>query len=996
MKIKDLIKEELRRRAEGDTISGEELVELVEKRIERKIETKLEKLPQRIYHEFIVPLKDKDIRVAVEKKYNGFRAMIHRKGDTVKIFSDQNKDITFPFPTIVEQAKKLTPKDFILDCELVPYVDGKPMGRDYTARYIGAVKSKKEIDDSNVRFFAFDILYLDKPLISLQWYERKKILDTLSWTKNIKEAKSYVVNNRFDLKRIVEKLSELEGSEGAIIKRFDGVYSPGKESDAWIKYRVEIPLELVVLGELPVKGSEDTVRYQLGIYLRQEETKRIDPKYLTKLNNRYVLQLGNSFNTNIEANRGDILLVSVEEIWRHKKGNKYHYSLHKPRVRKRLDKESSSSLNYLEEKVVSRGYEIIESEFEFRKEKNDEGREIEIADFPKRLQNNFKELKNEWMPYVIHWHYRGHRISRKEREKENIDDKYIYKLDSLHADARHLTRRGYLEGFTILSPTSTDLNVPDNLVKGESARKGRIRVVLKLIEPCLHPDTFVITDSGFKKAKNVTKEDKILNRYGHFEEITHITTGETNEFYEIKARGGIPLKVTSEHPFLIASFGEPLNQANMSHSERSLLSYNYKLIWKKAYELKQGDILLFPKINLATAVNNYPGYEKGRIIGKFIADGNLWNKNGITLAFDPHKKGIIDEWSELLDKYKNHKVCKVASRTCTLLNITNVGIRKIAEQCYDSSKIKCIPKQFIKIKSQFTDGLIDGLVEGDGYIDGKTKHLINTSPLVVGALSLMLLGRDIQPILRYRDNTTAPIGDQLVRNRKKIFEIQWMDNRINNSWFDLGDYYGLKLCSIKKVKESSEYYNIVTKDTHTICLPFAITHNSSWLRVKGIADIGEPGSTPTAPGVFVIVSKGKYRVHEVTDHKIRIEYKSERGNIDLSPLKKAEKKGILIERYPGRQLKDLTGVWQYQIAHIGDRHIILLRLLEDKKTNKLDEEIEKKIDEFSLRTNQLNKEQMREVINLTLDGVLTRPEIARKYDVSKNLIYRLQKTCNLI
>jgi len=653
VKIKDLIKEELKKRESG-IVSKEDLVELTEKRLKKEFDIKLKKLTEKLYKEFDVLLEDQRVRVAVEKKYNGFRAMIHRKGDTVKIFSDQNKDITFPFPTIVEQAKKLTPKDFILDCELVPYVNGKPMGRDYTARYIGAVKSKREIDDSNVRFFAFDILYLDKPLISLQWYERKKILDTLSWTKNIKEAKSYVVNNRFDLRRIVEKLSELEGSEGAIIKRFDGVYSPGKESDAWIKYRVEIPLELVVLGELPVKGSEDTVRYQLGIYLKQEETKRIDPKYLTKLNNRYVLQLGNSFNTNIEANRGDILLVNVEEIWRHKKGNKYHYSLHKPRVRKRLDKESSSSLNYLEEKVVSRGYEIIESEFEFRKEKDNEGREIEIADFPKRLQNNFKELKNEWMPYVMQWHYRGHKITEKERKKENIDDKYIYKLDSLHVDARHLVKKGYLEGFTILSPTSTDLNVPDNLTKGKSARKGKIRVVLKLIEP------------------------------------------------------------------------------------------------------------------------------------------------------------------------------------------------------------------------------------------------------------------------------------------------------------------------------------------------------KSWLRVKGIADIGEPGSTPTAPGVFVIVSKGKYRIHEVTDHKIRIEYKSERGNIDLSPLKKAEKKGILIERYPGRQLKDLTGMWQYQIAHIGDRHIILLRLLEDKKTNKLDEEIEKKIDEFSLRTNQLNKEQMREVINLTLDGVLTRPEIARKYDVSKNLIYRLQKTCNLI
>lgn len=81
--------------------------------------------------------------------------------------------------------------------------------------------------------------------------------------------------------------------------------------------------------------------------------------------------------------------------------------------------------------------------------------------------------------FVMQWHYRGHRITEKERRRYNIPDKYTEKLDSLHVDMR-CDVGDHLEGFTILSPTSTDPKVEDKLMKG---KWKHVRTVLKVPQP---------------------------------------------------------------------------------------------------------------------------------------------------------------------------------------------------------------------------------------------------------------------------------------------------------------------------------------------------------------------------------------------------------------------------------------------------------------------------------------------------------------------------------
>jgi len=409
---------------------------------------------------------DESKKFAVEKKYNGFRALIHRKGSSVKIFSDQAKDITFPFPTAAKQALSLTSSDFILDCEMVPYDEkGNPLGRNIAAKYIGSVKSRKDVDDSNVIFYAFDLLYLDTDLTSQPWFKRRQLLQKLKFTDNIKLSAALVVDTPSEMRKAVSLYKNMKGSEGAIIKRYNGIYSPGKETDAWIKYRTLLELHCRVYKVNLITGTRGR-NYSIGIDLSKEQQKKIHPKHLVDFKGKKLLNLGNTFNTSVVASKGDILDILVEEVWRHVyKNGLIRYSIHKPNVVEKAKLQETSTLRDLDAMVVSRGVEVKESEEEMRDE---EGREIaQPRDFPKRMQDALKKNLGKWMPFVMQWHYRGHRTETG------------FNLRSLHTDFR-MAVDDHLEGITILSPTSTSERVPDLV----NAREWHnVRCVLKVPQP---------------------------------------------------------------------------------------------------------------------------------------------------------------------------------------------------------------------------------------------------------------------------------------------------------------------------------------------------------------------------------------------------------------------------------------------------------------------------------------------------------------------------------
>jgi len=406
----------------------------------------------------------------VEKKYNGFRAVIHKKGSEVKIFSDQANDITFAFPTVVGQSQKLSSSDYVLDCELVPYKNDKPLGRDVASAYISSVKSQNKIDDKGVIFFAFDCLYFDTDLTNEPLYQRKKVLHRLNFTENIREVASVLVDNVKDATKAINMFKDLDGSEGAVVKRYDGKYSVGKESADWIKFRSLLIHNFIVVKK-NTAGNE--YNYTLGVVVSDADIPRLNSKYVSKVNDLNILVLGNSFNTSISVSVGDIIEIGAEEFWRHKSKSGFRFSIHKPHVIKKTI-GSTATIKEIDADVVARGVEVTENEL------TDETLE-EVNNFPDRMKEHFNNVMESGKPekYVMQWHYRGHVITDEERNKENINEKYLYSMESIHTDLR-MSVGASLEGLTLLTPGTSDVSVQDKMAQQSI---HNVRAILKAPQP---------------------------------------------------------------------------------------------------------------------------------------------------------------------------------------------------------------------------------------------------------------------------------------------------------------------------------------------------------------------------------------------------------------------------------------------------------------------------------------------------------------------------------
>ncbi len=112
---------------------------------------------------------------AFEYKFDGARIQVHKQGDEVKVFSRLMNDVTVAVPEVVEAARKLTVKEFILDGEAIALTaQGRPLPFQATMRRFGRKLDVEAFQGELplVPFF-FDILYLDGESLMDQPYSTR-------------------------------------------------------------------------------------------------------------------------------------------------------------------------------------------------------------------------------------------------------------------------------------------------------------------------------------------------------------------------------------------------------------------------------------------------------------------------------------------------------------------------------------------------------------------------------------------------------------------------------------------------------------------------------------------------------------------------------------------------------------------------------------------------------------------------------------------------------
>jgi ATP-dependent DNA ligase len=203
-----------------------------------------------------------------EPKWDGFRCLVFRDGDTITLQSKSGKPLTRYFPDVVEAARALKAKSFVLDGEIV-VPDGRVFSFDALLQRIhpAASRVQKLAKETPALLIAFDVLAdPDGVLVEENLPVRRKRLEAF--------ARKYFPNNgRVRLSPATVKLAEAKkwltrvGAtlDGIIAKRRDLPYRAGDRT-AMQKIKNYRSADCVVGGFRYNEGKPVVGSLLLGLY----------------------------------------------------------------------------------------------------------------------------------------------------------------------------------------------------------------------------------------------------------------------------------------------------------------------------------------------------------------------------------------------------------------------------------------------------------------------------------------------------------------------------------------------------------------------------------------------------------------------------------------------------------------------------------------------------------------------------------------------------------
>jgi len=186
-----------------------------------------------------------------ERKLDGVRCLVFRKGERVRLLSRNRKRMNDTYPELVEAAEKEPCRDFVADGEVVAF----EKGRTSFARLQGRI-GLTDPDEARrsgiaVTLYLFDLLHLEGHDTSKLLLRARKQL--------LKRALSFEGHLRFTPHRRAKGEAYLEeacrkGWEGLIAKRADAPYRHSRSRD-WLKLKCGNRQELVIGGFTDPQGS---------------------------------------------------------------------------------------------------------------------------------------------------------------------------------------------------------------------------------------------------------------------------------------------------------------------------------------------------------------------------------------------------------------------------------------------------------------------------------------------------------------------------------------------------------------------------------------------------------------------------------------------------------------------------------------------------------------------------------------------------------------------
>jgi len=247
---------------------------------------------------------------AIEYKYDGFRLLIHKKGNKITLFTRSLENVTKQFPEVVDYVLKYVKgNSFILDSEAVGYNKKTKKYTDFQAisqrirRKYHIEKLQKQLP---VEVNVFDILYYDgKSQLEKPFEKRAKLIRKIITNHPYKiiSSKMIITSDEKKTKDFYNKALK-DNQEGIMMKSLKAEYKPGRRVGHMLKIKPEErDLDLVITGAeygtgkrkgwmssfiLSCKGKNKNEYLEIGkvgtgILEKETEDNKITFESLTKL-----------------------------------------------------------------------------------------------------------------------------------------------------------------------------------------------------------------------------------------------------------------------------------------------------------------------------------------------------------------------------------------------------------------------------------------------------------------------------------------------------------------------------------------------------------------------------------------------------------------------------------------------------------------------------------------------------------------------------------------
>ncbi len=295
-----------------------------------------------------------------EWKWDGIRGQMIKRNNDLFIWSRGEELMTDKFPEYFI-LKDMLPDGVVIDGEIIPAIDGKPLPFSVLQTRIGRKNiGKKQLQDAPICFFAYDLLeynYIDwrqKSLIE----RRKKLEEIILPTKNNAIQISEIINfNSWEDLSELRKKSRDMNSEGIMLKRRNSDYKVGRKRGDWWKWKIDpLTIDCVMVYAQKGSGRRSNLYTDYTFAVKDGDQLVVFTKAYSGLTDKEFAQVDNFVKKNAIEKFGPVRTVKPELVFeiafegiaasnRHKSG----VALRFPRISRWRKDKTADEINTIED-----------------------------------------------------------------------------------------------------------------------------------------------------------------------------------------------------------------------------------------------------------------------------------------------------------------------------------------------------------------------------------------------------------------------------------------------------------------------------------------------------------------------------------------------------------------------------------------------------------------------------------------------------------------------